>query len=251
MTRQNYKLDDFPPGLMAVPCIPWVWTESARAIAALHACLPDGSQLWMEGMGPSSIAAARNWAARTFFETEDPRLEWLLFIDSDMTPRPDTAVRLLAIAKQTGAGIVSALYFERRELYLPSMIRDGAWLTPSATADLHGVVEVDGVGLGCALIQREVLEAVGDPYFQHPPEEPGSEEDFHFCARARAAGYSIVVDTDFDCGHITPMPLTRQLVQGWYGSEAAQRRFRGDINADTWRDRARRPVRIPEEQLAK
>jgi hypothetical protein len=196
----------------------------------------------MQGSGPSSIATARNYAARDFLENAE--LEWLLFVDSDMTPKPDTAVRLLAIAEATGAGIVSALYFERREGFWPSLLYQGGWVLPAGLAKLHGVVSVDAVGLGCTLIQRRVLEALGDPFFQHPAEEPGEDEDFHFCLRAKKAGFSIVVDTDFDCGHLAVMPLTRQLIESWYQTPEYRRRLTGDEKSATWRDTTRVPVRF-------
>jgi len=239
----------FPPGMLAVPCMPWLWMESAAALMELRARLPRDSVVWMRGGGPSSIAAARNYAVKEFLQNR--KLEWLLFVDADMTPKSDTAVRLLTIAEETSAAIVGALAFERRESYWPALFYRGTWVNPKVLATLHGVVSADAVGMGCTLIKRCVFEKLGDPAFQHPADNPGQDEDFDFCRRARKEGFSIAVDTDFDCGHLAVMPLTRELVEAWYQTGEYWRQVSSDGREGTWRGAHRQPIKIAEELLVR
>ncbi len=230
---------DFPPGQLAVPCVPWMWTESAAALLALRDFLPPGCQIAIQGAGPSSIAASRNGLVEALLQPEHPRLEWQLTIDSDMVPRPDTPVRLLTIAEMTGADVVSALYFTRALVHVPAVQRTpGRFVRLEELATLQGIHPVARVGLGCCLIRRRVFEALGHPWFQHPPAAPGAGEDFHFCDRVRALGFTIVVDFDFECGHLAVLPVTRELALAWHATPSGRRQAAGDYVAGTWREGA-------------
>ncbi len=226
---------DFPPGQLAVPCVPWLWTESALALYKVMELLPPGSKITMIGNGPSSIAASRNWITHTLMHME-PSIEWQLTIDSDMTPRPETALQLLTVAKQTGADIVSALCFDRH-VFLPAFQAvPGETPYPETLAELRGVLEVARVGLGCCLIRRRVFEALEAPWFRHPPALPGSGEDYDFCDRARAAGFRIVVDLNLECGHLTVLPVAREFAIALAKTRPAKEWLEGNYVAGTWRE---------------
>ena len=58
--------------------------------------------------------------------------------------------------------------------------------------------EVEGVGLGCMLVNVDVYGMLGMPWFDVNWEPEFGEfigEDFYFCKKAREAGYKIMVDT--------------------------------------------------------
>lgn len=62
------------------------------------------------------------------------------------------------------------------------------------------LVEADALGTGCMLIKREVLEAVGYPWFKCHEGTPGGE-DFYFCERAKEHGYGVWGDFSVQCNH--------------------------------------------------
>lgn len=228
--RRTFTPADFPPGLLAVPCIPWMWTDAAMAIGRLQNYLSPGSRIAIDGAGSSSIAASRNLATRELDNDDPTRLEWVLCVDADMVPRPDTALRLLAVAHLLGVDMLSALYFTRQSPYRAALWLPGA--TAMARADelegLRGVVEVEQIGFGCVLIQRRVFDALERPWFRHPPDSPGLREDTDFCLRARAAGFRIGVDLDHEVPHLTTMPITRELARAWQQTATG----RADLAAD-------------------
>lgn len=120
----------------------------------------------------------------------------LLFIDSDMVFPPDTAVRLLSHGKDI-AGIAAATRRENRLLNSAQT----TWGERLKAGPDDGLVEVDYLGFGCVLIRADVFQAMEKPYFpisfkEHDPEagDIWLGEDYGFCEKARAAGYTIHVD---------------------------------------------------------
>jgi len=61
--------------------------------------------------------------------------------------------------------------------------------------------ECDFTGCHCLLIKREVLAAMGPPWFSGVP----GTEDKYFCLRAQKAGFPIYVDFSTIAGHATGM----------------------------------------------
>jgi hypothetical protein len=64
-----------------------------------------------------------------------------------------------------------------------------------------GVFEVDAAGSAGMLIRREVLEEIGDPWF----ESTGGvvlNEDVNFCMTARDAGFRVFATADVTMGHL-------------------------------------------------
>lgn len=153
--------------------------------------------------------------------------DYLFFMDCDQTFHPNTLARLLA----RGKDIITGIYFARNGYPIPHIykwyrVREGDDATlykPCAQlvlehldanhAELYGkppswvleemkdehVIEIDGCGLGCILIKREVFEKIGFPYFERHSDRGG--EDFDFCRKAQEKGYKIYADLSVLCGH--------------------------------------------------
>jgi SAM-dependent methyltransferase len=142
--------------------------------------------------------------------TLDPKVTHLLFIDDDMVFERDAAERLLA----HDVPIIGGLCHNRRHPYMPILMRRwpesvkipgyGYIYDWELEVEARGspVLDVDATGAAFLLVKREVFEdlaARGEPA---PFKNTGGGEDVSFCERARAAGYSIKVDTSLDIGHI-------------------------------------------------
>jgi GT2 family glycosyltransferase len=76
---------------------------------------------------------------------------------------------------------------------------------PSTKDDL---VECDGVGGGCLLVHRQVLDAIEPPWFEY---NKGTfvGEDFYFCRKAQEAGFKIYADPSVLVGHYS------EYLRGW------------------------------------
>jgi len=155
--------------------------------------------------------------------------DWLFFMDADQTFAPETLTKLLS----WDLPIVSGLYFKspgapyphcykyaymgdaeearNAHFYIPIVdpiakfllkhkdkLHGGdAIILPSTKEDL---LECDGVGAGCILVHRRVLDAIEPPWFKY---SDGTHvgEDFYFCRKVQEAGFKIHVDMGVICGH--------------------------------------------------
>jgi hypothetical protein len=139
---------------------------------------------------------ARNKLTR---QALDAGADYLLWIDADQSFPPYTLDRLLS----HGQPIVGCNIARRGEPSYPTarMANGGFLYTPPDVAPEAPPQEVDRIGLGLCLVAREVFEAIPEPWF-HFDGEFG--EDYYFCAKAREAGYRILVDhpLSWQVGHV-------------------------------------------------
>ncbi len=151
-----------------------------------------------------SCDMARNEAVRRFMESD---AQWLWFVDSDIALPEDALERLL----KAGCDVVSGVYFRKipGETRVAEVCRlDGEETVFYREDELpSGLFDAAGVGAGCLLIRRSVIEralgATGGArlfVYQHEPEL--ISEDLWFCNIMRQLGCSITVDGDLRLGHI-------------------------------------------------
>lgn len=167
--------------------------------------------VYLRQFGPDTdprdaVAAQYNEARRMVL---DLGYDALLTIECDMLPPPNALRRLW----QTGADVAYGLYVFRRppwewNAYVHVQGMAGAsWCGfPELVAKEWGeVTEVEGMGLGCTLIQRRVLERVefrahggfhGDGQRSHC--------DWYFAQDCRQMGFTQRADLSVICGHIHP-----------------------------------------------
>lgn len=129
-------------------------------------------------------------------------IEWgapyALFLDSDMRFPAHTATRLVAIAEETGAGIVACNYSTRTEGHVlrTQAFRQCAGVMEPAF-DTDGISEVDAAPFGIMLMRTEMFAHLLHPWFEAHWRADGSgweAADFVFCRRVRELGHKILVD---------------------------------------------------------
>jgi hypothetical protein len=175
---------------------------------------------------PLAIPEAHNRIIETFLS--DKRLDWLLMVDADATLHPQTLLRLLSWNQP----VVGALCFSRYCPVAPTIYagqpagapegyyrihyaETRAWIVahPELLSNRDAVLQprpddaltpVDFTGAHCLLVRRDVLEAVGAPWFRRltPESEAATGADRYFCERARAAGFPLYVDRSVVSGHM-------------------------------------------------
>jgi hypothetical protein len=193
--------------LMCIPYTGYIPPQAAYSLPPV-ACYArsKGIKIDMLPIGLSLVYIARETAANTFLDGD---YDALLFIDSDMKVPVDLLVRLVEADKD----IVSALAFKRFPPYEPCIFkkcdREGTefWLDYP-----KGLIEIQGVGMACTLIKREVFEKTPKPWF-FP--EPNLGEDLAFCVRAKEHGFKIYCDTNLVCGHCTTEIITEVHYLKW------------------------------------
>lgn len=182
---------------------------------------PPGTRLTKVASRPADIA--RNEIIQKL------ERDWLFFMDADQTFAPGTLRKLLS----WDLPIVSGLYFKSPGNPVPHSYKYAYQETTGPIKDAHfysplidpiaqflfkhtdeikqneavvlpskkeDLIECDGVGGGCLLIHRQVLDAIEPPWFEY---NKGTfvGEDFYFCRKVQAAGFKIFTDPGVICGH--------------------------------------------------
>lgn len=143
--------------------------------------------------------AARNILA------ESMRGQWLLQLDCDHSFDPDILARLMRVADETGADVVTGLYYMRHAPFAPVLYRQterglvqlGDW-DRSVSA-----MEVDSAGGGCLWVKRSVFDRIRDELGEQPFERvQGMGEDHSFFLRLKKLGVKAVCATNVECHHL-------------------------------------------------
>ena len=165
------------------------------------------------------VDMARNVLVREFLKLSS---EWAFWVDADMVLPKDTLVRLLDVAKQKEAKMVTGIYYQRGKKHFPV-----CWLRAEKTEagkkiihespDEYNTNEYLGMfalpgpedkepfkvrtaGMGCALIHRSVFETLDDPWFKFI--DGKCSEDFYFFITAGKKGFDLWADPSIRIGHV-------------------------------------------------
>jgi hypothetical protein len=177
--------------------------------------------------GCSLITKARNVLVANFLESDCTDM---LFVDADIVVDADSVLRLLALS--TGKDITAGMYTRRaedRKFFLDIYIDQNNTLE----FDDHGMLRVENVATGFMMIQRHVIEKMiqnhpewryfndfynRDEYCLFDFELSNGQyigEDYTFCKRARADGFTVFVDPEITLPHV--------------GSQEYHRSFKEDV----------------------
>ena len=204
---------DFPPGTIGIISGDLArWAVFSQALLATQ--FPPGSHVvWASGQW---IAGAVN----EIIAQMRPESAWVSILADDHVWPSDLFLRLLV----HNLPIVAPLVYLRRHPFPPSLFHadeDGNYRVYQwqELAGKTGLLPVDTCGGPLAVIRREVLDAIGDPWFQcQPGHLVYPHEDLYFFNRARLAGFQPYVDLDLAIGHCFPAYATPQrLGDGSYG----------------------------------
>lgn len=156
-------------------------------------------------------------------ECEKHEVDYLLSIDSDMFIPYGTFSFLLEIMLRRKVQVVSGKYYQREYPYANvwgKLVGEGSY---HVDAD-KGEHEVDGVGLGIALIDfRWVMANLERPFFKIAKSE-GSMiiwEDYYFCHKVMEAGGVVLGTANLVAGHLTRRKLVDDLSVEYYRTHDA------------------------------
>lgn len=182
-------------GLIGVPhtgLVPWEFSEALRSLD-----MPEDCEIHIGGIANSVVHIGREATCALALQNN---FDWIVMIDSDMVPEPQTIKKLLRHNKE----IVSAPCFKRTPPFTPCFykklaVENNRVVIDPCTEWPDRLFEVQGVGAACLLIRTSALKKMQAPYF-YPL--PTTGEDISFCMRAQKAGIPIYIDPLIRCGHI-------------------------------------------------
>jgi hypothetical protein len=199
--QHRSKLELVPDRAVVSVCVPsGDYVNAAFALSWVHMTLDTATRensgiggLTTQHVGSSILPHSRYTLVKRSFEAA-PNVTHLLFIDSDMTFPPDTAMRLV----RHNVDMVGINAMSRRPPYETT-----AWVDMTTravtTMESTGLERVVRTGFAVVLIRAEVFKALAPPYFDYefiPEKDQFRGEDFVFFDRARAAGFELYIDHD-------------------------------------------------------
>lgn len=187
------------------------WGTALSLMNTVVACKEAGVPLKVEALvGCSVVTWARSAILDTFLKSDSELLFW---IDSDIIWTVDDFFRLVGFAAVCPA--VGATYpFKKLNPMSFFINHDGA--PGEYRVNGHGLVKINGMGLGFFVHNREVAEKVSAGKTARTDPITGQTyadvfridhegEDIAFMTDIRAAGYDIWLDPSISLGHIGNM----------------------------------------------
>lgn len=179
--------------LVGVPCRDQMYSHFAYCLQALVAFnLRAGIETIVEFNMGTLVSNQREKLMRSAF---NHRASHILFLDSDMMFPANACHRLLA----HNLGFVACNYSTRvlpsKSVAYASMYDWESFIPKDAT----GVIEVAGVGLGCALISTSLVWDMYEPCFPISYSKQTRDylgEDMNFCQKVRDSKEKMYVDCD-------------------------------------------------------
>ena len=202
--------------LIAVPCMDQVPVPFCQSLALLQKV----GQCVLAMKSGSLIYTSRNDLATQAVQIEADYVFWL---DSDMSFKPDTLVRMLDTLQKNDLDILTGLYFRRVNPFTPVLFdkleingEECEWSEFKEIPD--GLFEVGGCGFGCVLMKTDVFFDVHAKYNQMFAPIANNGEDIAFCWRARNCGYKIFCDPSVICGHVGYSVVDDQFYKAFKGA---------------------------------
>lgn len=188
----------------------------------LHVCLnmirwqqETGSNVAFTNIhGKVPVDAARNIAVK---QALDMGVDWLLQIDNDVVPRHNILAVLQDIGNRKIVGMPCPMEYRNGAppCWCVAERRDNDFFELKAFIP-QGWSQVQLVGSGCILVHRDVFLSLDDPWFECPREyiirqRQHAIEDFTFCEKASAKGFSIWTHSGFACRHYHTVDLLQMM----------------------------------------
>lgn len=179
--------------LIAIPTNKYIEPDTFKSIYDLE--IPEGYTTTFQYFFGYQVDQIRNLIAHWA-----ERFDYLFAVDSDMSFPPDTLKKLLAHNKD----VVSGLYIQRKPGQHTLEIYRNGRNVPYQDIKGLGLVEVDGCGFGCVLVNSDVIRKIGYPQFVYKSaldHKDTFSEDTYFCMKAKQHGFRIWADTTIQCKH--------------------------------------------------
>lgn len=127
-------------------------------IHASFAMLPDNNKNMIADGQKNRSSQTDEQRQKCIAGFRSGKAEWLMFIDDDTVPPKGAIGKLLALRRELASG----LYFNASDKVDPVAYRknkDGSYSSINTYCPGE-VIEVDGIGMGCALIHRSVFDRI-------------------------------------------------------------------------------------------
>ncbi len=177
--------------------------EPETLVSIYNMDIPEGVETELRLLYAYSIEQGRNMVSKQAIEQG---FTHVLFVDADMELPRNSLSSMIS----RGKDIVSGGYVKKQaEKSIAAFRRSPQTGRMDAISETEfmsgGLVRVDAVGFGCALVTTSCLSRVGYPQFKYMDDADPKKsygEDVFFCIKAASVYYGIFLDCEVRCGHI-------------------------------------------------
>ena len=169
-----------------------------------------GDNPFFDSNGRHNIAHNYNKARQWVLDND---YDALLTVEADMVIPPNAVSKMVKHADEDNADVVYGLYCFKNtsswSAFTELDVKHGRSLSKdkAKAREIWGqTIDVAGVGLGCTLIKRNVLEKIE---FRTDETRPTMHNDWWFGIDCQEHGFKQVCDTSIVCGHIDLKPAIR------------------------------------------
>lgn len=156
-----------------------------------------------------NVAHARNILVK---EAMMGQCDFIFFTDPDMVIPEHAIMSLLEdYNKHMGHNLVfSGLYYNRwppHNAHAYKLLQTGKFVGVEVEEETF---KVDGVGMGCALINMRAFQMIDYPWFELGQE--GGTEDLVFCKKCKDKNIGIYCNPEVLCGHVGKIIVKGQMI---------------------------------------
>lgn len=201
--------------LVAIPCMDMMHTQFVSSLVAM----PLFKETEITFGANSLIYDTRNQLAEKAIQGGFDRVLWF---DSDMTFKPDTAHRLAARLDE-GIEFCTGLYMTRKKPIRPCLFKKLESNPPKAEFyddyAKDSLFEIQACGFGGVMMSVDLIKRVGEVF--GAPFSPilGFGEDLSFCFRVSMLGMKMYCDSSIKLGHIGFHEITENTYLKGLGNE--------------------------------
>ena len=202
-------------------CVPTLDSVSASFHASQMMLRWDDGNKYAYSVKSNSLTYnARNEFA---LDAINGKYSFLVFLDSDILCEPDTILRLVKDIQDSGADLVTGIYFKRRLPTSPVIYKSIDWSEDAVLGAQEfveayedwpregGLFEIEGCGMGCCVMRVEMLPEVVAAFRMGPfTPMPRLSEDLSFCWRLKKLGKRMLCDPGILVGHVGMWIYRRQ-----------------------------------------
>lgn len=144
--------------------------------------------------------------------------KYVMTLEDDNLPPPDAPIRLMESIQLGPFDAVGGLYFTKGDVNMPMCYGDPHEFLRTGVLDFRprdvtkavqmgGVLECNGIAMGCSLYRLDVFRKVPRPWFMtlndvYEGGAKGFTQDLFFCDKARRVGSRFAVDCRVRVGHL-------------------------------------------------
>lgn len=193
----------------------WPWLHHTFANALMNLMWPMNQKRMIFLVTGAEVGKAYDdQVAAILAHPELSKWKYVMTIEDDTVPPPDAPLKLMEAIEQGPYDGVGGMYHTKGDFNMPQVygnpqdfaitgVLDFKPLDPTKALRVGGLIECNGIAMGCSLYRMAMFKDIERPWFKTINEYGvgASTQDLAFCSKARRIGKRFAVDCRVRCAH--------------------------------------------------